>query len=78
MRINLIKVGNSKGIIIPSALLASCELKDTVELQLEGKKLVIAAVKQPRSGWFEGYRVECDESALESIPQEEGADEWVW
>jgi antitoxin MazE len=78
MRINLIKVGNSKGIIIPSALLASCELKDAVELQLDGKKLVIAAVKQPRSGWFEGYCAESDEGALETIPQEEGADEWVW
>jgi antitoxin MazE len=78
MRINLIKVGNSKGIIIPSALLASCELKDAVELQLDGKKLVIAAVKQPRSGWFEGYCAESDEGVLETIPQEEGADEWVW
>jgi len=79
MRINLVKVGNSKGVIIPAALLASCGLKDVVDLQIKGKKLVIEALKQPRSGWFEGYQAENDEAAvLDSIPVDEGDDEWVW
>ena len=78
MRINLVKVGNSKGVIIPAAILASCGLKDAVELQIKGKKLVIEALKQPRSGWFEGYQAEHEEAVLDEIPFDEGDDEWVW
>ena len=78
MRINLVKVGNSKGIIIPAAILASCGLKDAVDLQIKDKKLVIEVFKQLRSGWFEGYQAENDEAVLESIPIDEGDDEWVW
>ncbi len=78
MRINLVKIGNSKGIIIPAAILASCGLKDAVDLQIKGKKLVIDALKQTRSGWFEGYQAENNEAVLDSIPLDEGDDEWVW
>ncbi|MDO8271427.1 MAG: AbrB family transcriptional regulator [Gammaproteobacteria bacterium] len=78
MRIKLVKVGNSKGIIIPAALLASCELKESVDLQIEGKKLVIAAIQEPRAGWFDGYHAGADEAMLDAIPINEGDDEWVW
>jgi len=78
MRINLVKVGNSKGVIIPAAILASCGLKDAVDLQIKGKKLVIEALKQPRAGWFDGHQAERDEAALDTIPVDEGDEEWVW
>lgn len=78
VRINLVKVGNSKGIIIPAAILASCGLKDAVDLQIKGKKLVIEALKQPRTGWFDHYQAEPDEAVLDSIPVDEGNEEWVW
>jgi len=78
MRINLVKIGNSKWVIIPAAILASCGLKDAVELQIKGKKLVIEALKQPRMGWFEDYQPEHDEAVLDTIPVDEGDDEWVW
>lgn len=78
MRINLVKVGNSKGVIIPAAILASCGLKDAVDLQIKGKKLVIEALKQPRAGWFDHYQAEPEEAVLDSIPADEGDEEWVW
>lgn len=78
MRINLVKVGNSKGVIIPAAILASCGLKDAVELQIKGKKLIIEALKQPRAGWFDSYQPEPDEALLDAIPADEGDSEWVW
>lgn len=78
MRINPVKVGNSKGAIIPAAIIASCGLKDAVELQIKGKKLVIEALKQPRAGWFDGYQAEADEAVLDTIPLDEGDEEWVW
>ena len=60
MRTILRKVGNSRGIIIPAALLAACEMADEVDIRLEGKSLVIVPVHAPRSGWFVGYKPEAD------------------
>jgi len=62
MRTSLIKVGNSRGIIIPAALLAACEMGD----------------KAPRTGWFEGYKAEADSEPLAALPADEGSEEWVW
>jgi antitoxin MazE len=78
MRINLVKIGNSKGVIIPAAILASCGLNDAIDLQIKGKKLVIEALKQPRAGWFDTVQAEPDEAVLDAIPVDEGDDEWLW
>ena len=77
MRTSLRKVGNSRGIIIPSALLAASEMGDEVDIRLEGKNLVIAPVKAPRAGWFEGYKPDTDPELL-ALPADEGSEEWVW
>ncbi|MDP2828914.1 MAG: AbrB/MazE/SpoVT family DNA-binding domain-containing protein [Sulfuricellaceae bacterium] len=78
MRTSLRKVGNSRGVIIPAALLAACEMADEVEIRLEGKNLVIAPVRAPRAGWFEGYQPETDDEPLAALPMDEGSEEWVW
>lgn len=75
MRTNLRKVGNSRGVIIPAALLATCEMGDEVDIRLEGKNLVIAPVKAPRAGW---YKPEADSEPLAALPADEGSKEWVW
>jgi antitoxin MazE len=78
MRINLVKVGNSKGIIIPAPILASCGMQNFVELEIDGKKLVLAAHKQPRAGWFSAPITKDEGSLLAAIPLDEGVDEWQW
>lgn len=78
MRTSLRKVGNSRGVIIPAKLLAACEMGDEVDIRLEGKNLVIAPVKAPRAGWFEGYKPETDSEPLAVLPADEGREEWVW
>ena len=50
MRTSLRKIGNSRGIIIPAALLASAEIGEEVELRQEAGRLVVEAVKAPRAG----------------------------
>ncbi len=78
MRSHLRKIGNSRGIIIPAALLEACELGEEVNLRMEGKTLVIEALKSPRSGWFDGYSPETDVNAWESFPVDDENTEWVW
>jgi len=78
MRSQLRKIGNSRGVIIPAALLEACELGDEVDLRLEGKTLVIEALKAPRSGWFDGYQPEADSAALDALPLDEDSEDWQW
>ncbi|WP_427501315.1 AbrB/MazE/SpoVT family DNA-binding domain-containing protein [Methylomonas sp. MED-D] len=78
MRTQLRKVGNSRGVIIPAALLEACGLGEEVDLRLEGKTLVIEALKTPRSGWFDGYQSEADSDVLAALPADEADGEWEW
>lgn len=78
MRTSLRKVGNSRGVIIPAALLAACEMETEVDIRMEGKNLLITPVKEPRAGWFAGYQPKRDSDALAALPADEGSEEWVW
>lgn len=80
MRTVLRKIGNSRGILIPAALLAACDIKEEVEMRVESNRLVIeSVVPQLRQGWFDGYKPEGDADAwaeLKETPAEQ--DEWEW
>lgn len=78
MRTSLRKVGNSRGVIIPAALLAACEMGAEVDIRMEGKTLLITPVKEPRANWFDGYQPEADSDTLAVLPMDEGDEEWVW
>jgi antitoxin MazE len=78
MHINLIKIGNSRGIIIPSSLLTACDLEDAVELQVRDGKIIIEAFRQLRVGWFDNYHFETEEPMLDNIPVDENDEEWTW
>ncbi len=56
---NIIQIGNSKGIILPSEVLKQLRLslKSAVSISLDGNNIVIKA--QPRQGWADPYRVLC-------------------
>ena len=79
MRTHLRKVGNSRGVIIPAALLAECALVHEIDLRVEGGSLVITPVRPVRAQWFENYHPNLDQEArLDTIPLDEDSDEWVW
>ena len=78
MRASLRKVGNSRGVIIPATLLAACEMGEEVDIRLEGKSLVIAPIKSPRTGWFDGYKPETDAELFAELAADEGCEDWVW
>lgn len=53
---NIIQIGNSKGIILPSEILKQLRLslKSAVSVSLDGNNIVIKA--QPRQGWAEAAK----------------------
>ena len=80
MQTHLRKVGNSQGIIIPASFLEACSLKNDVDLRIEGKTLVIEALKKSRAGWFDNYQEEeiaKDEVWNDTLP-DDITEEWQW
>jgi antitoxin MazE len=53
MKARIIKVGNSRGIRLPKALLDAGGLETEVELVLQKNGILIRASKSPRKGWDE-------------------------
>ena len=63
LKTNIIRIGNSRGIVIPGKLLSrmGLDLRDTVDIELENGKLVISAVGNPfaaisQGGWYDDSR----------------------
>ena len=56
MKINIVQIGNSRGIRIPKALLEQCQLQDAVELEMRDGHLVIRGVTKRRSSWDYAFR----------------------
>lgn len=82
MKIDIIKIGNSKGIRIPKPVLESCAINDAVELEVVEGKLVLSAVTQPRAGWEAAFAAE-PETAKDTVlgdglTNDFDSDEWHW
>ena len=83
MRVALVRIGNSRGIRIPKALIEQCGFRDAVELLVEKDRLVIAPDRPPRQGWKDAFAAAGssarDSSPFESLPPNEFDDaEWTW
>lgn len=57
MKANVIKIGNSRGIRIPRAILQQCHIQDEIEIEIKGNNIVIKPVeKKMREGWNEAFK----------------------
>ena len=79
---NIIQIGNSKGVILPSELLKrlSLSLKSAVNISVDGDSIVIKA--QPRQGWEEdAKRLHAeggDELLIPDVFEDETFEDWTW
>ncbi len=80
MRTSLRKIGNSRGIIIPTALLATCDIEAEVEMRVENNRIIIEPVVPVlRNGWFEQYDAEKDIDVLAELKETAiERDDWQW
>lgn len=82
MKANIINIGNSQGIIIPSALLRMLNLsfKSSVQVEVENGCIVIKPA--PRQGWAEAAREMSaagdDYPLLEDHMTDVDKAEWTW
>ena len=82
MESNIIQIGNSRGVILPSELLRrlNLSLKSPVDISLDGSHIIIKP--QPRQGWSEAAR-QCHEAGDDALLIPDTADEkemedWTW
>ena len=82
IRSKVVKIGNSRGIRIPRAVLEQAGLTDEVEMSVEGNRLIIQAARHPRQDWGKHFAAMAeqgddrlgDEISLSSWDEEE----WTW
>ncbi|MGB6083657.1 AbrB/MazE/SpoVT family DNA-binding domain-containing protein [Moheibacter sp.] len=81
METNIIKVGNSKGIIIPSKLLKMIGLTDKARIKVLDDKIMIEPIKNPREGWEELILADIEKNGvlaneLPDVFEDENFEEW--
>ena len=73
------KIGNSRGVLIPAALLSACAIEDVIDIRIDRGCIVISPVKAPRAGWFDGYSAVADAEAEGWASADLAEDsEWEW
>jgi len=82
MKTHLVRIGNSRGVRLPKPLIAQAGLTEEVDLRVQGRAIVIARVKTPRSGWADAARKmrqrEDDRLLDPLIPTRFDDEEWEW
>jgi antitoxin MazE len=60
MRARIVRIGNSRGLRIPKALLEASGIRETVDLSVEDGRLIVRPVRSVREGWAEAARAMAD------------------
>jgi len=57
MKVNIVSIGNSKGVRIPKSILKQCNFNNEAELKVENNKIVIKPLKKKiRQGWDKAFK----------------------
>lgn len=82
MKTRLVRIGNSRGIRLPKALITQVGLTDEVELQVRDGAIVIERASKPRAGWAQAAKEmhdrEEDRLLDPPAPTQFDEKEWVW
>ena len=67
MHANLIRIGNSRGVRLPKAVIEAAGLRDDLDLEVRDGAVVIRAVRDIRSGWADAALAcrEADDNVLD-------------
>lgn len=82
MKTRLVRIGNSRGVRLPKAIIAQAGLTEEVELGVRDGAVVIARTSSARSGWADAARQmrKRDEDLLVDppVPTLFDGKEWEW
>ena len=83
MKVNLVSIGNSKGVRIPRSIIKACGFGDQVEMRVSDGAVVLAPAHKPREDWdaaFEKMAAAGDDTLLvpDTMAHDWDAEEWEW
>lgn len=84
MKATLVRIGNSRGIRLPKAVIEQCGFEDEVEMEVHHHELVIRSSTVPREGWasaFARMSASCDDELLDCVAETGPTwdeEEWEW
>ncbi|MGH8396972.1 MAG: AbrB/MazE/SpoVT family DNA-binding domain-containing protein [Gammaproteobacteria bacterium] len=84
MKVAIVRIGNSKGIRLPKAILEQCNLDDEADLAVRDGQVLIQPLHRVRSGWdaaFEAMQKADDDALLDTNVETTTAwdrSEWRW
>ena len=80
MKVNIVSIGNSKGIRIPKVILEQVNIKEKVELDVEKGRIILKpSRRRAREGWDKAFglmRERGDDSLL--LPDSADIEGWEW
>ncbi len=83
MEASIIKIGNSKGLIIPQKMLNALGKENKVTIEAREGGLFISPIDKTRNGWAESFKnATCDQESSEDlfveIENDFDKEEWTW
>lgn len=51
MHANLVKIGNSKGVRLPKAVIEQAGIKDDIDMEIKDGKIILSSARPARTGW---------------------------
>jgi antitoxin MazE len=83
MKSDLQRIGNSKGVVIPKAILDKCGFDRQVDMRVEGNKLILTPARSVREGWSQAFeraaKAAPDELLLpDDLNEHWDSEEWTW
>jgi antitoxin MazE len=83
MKVNLIPIGNSKGVRIPASVIKACGLSDELEMRVENGVILLAPARHVREGWGAAFHkmaaAEDDTPVIpEALDNAFDTEDWTW
>jgi len=81
MRASIIKIGNSRGLRLPKAIIEQCGFDNEVEIQVRNNEVIIRPIKRPRHDWEEAFKnmaKKGDDHLIEFPDSQWDKEEWEW
>jgi antitoxin MazE len=81
MKVDIVPIGNSKGIRIPKVLLDQCGFEKDVEMTVEDNCLVLSPTARLRRGWddaFKAMAAKHEDKILDMPTNDFDESDWQW
>lgn len=81
LKVDLIKIGNSKGIRLPSWLIDTVGFGKTINMHIENNKVVLSPDTSTRESWDQAFEKASKEEEMiidDSLGNAWDNEEWTW